>query len=129
MVENHSTDFQAYLQSLCTDDTYRDCQDFYTSTDVLNRQRVEQKKSRSRLDLDLLVQTVKPPQQFGQTSEKIERLSVLEGLRKYAANHVLLKGQPGSGKSTALERLLLEEGEKATIDPQAKIPVLVQLRG
>jgi predicted NACHT family NTPase len=58
-------------------------------------------------------------------SKKIERLPALEGLRKYAFDpqvcHVLLIGRPGSGKSTALARLLLEES-------QGKIPVLVELR-
>jgi len=53
---------------------------------------------------------------------------VLEGIRKYAAEHVLLVGRPGSGKSTALVRLLLDEAQKALVDPQATIPVLVELR-
>jgi len=50
--------------------------------------------------------------------EKIERLTVLDGLRKYALEHVLLVGRPGSGKSTALVRLVLEEAEKANLTPQ-----------
>ncbi len=74
------------------------------------------------------MQTIQPPQQEGQAPERIERLTVLEGLRKYADNHVLLVGKPGSGKSTALERLLWEEAEKAKTDAQAKISVLVKLR-
>ncbi|RAM53493.1 MAG: hypothetical protein C6Y22_00340 [Hapalosiphonaceae cyanobacterium JJU2] len=32
--------------------------------------------------------------------EKTERFPVLEDNRKYAANHFLLVGKPGSGKST-----------------------------
>ncbi len=60
--------------------------------------------------------------------EKIEQLGVLEGLRKYAQDHVLLVGKPGSGKSTALKRLLLEEAENALSDDRVKIPVLVELR-
>ncbi|BAZ47776.1 HEAT domain protein repeat-containing protein [Nostoc sp. NIES-4103] len=130
MVEDKSIDFQAYLQFLCVDDTYREWQEFYTPIDALDRQRIELKKSRRRLDLGLMVQTIQPPQPQGQPleREKIEWLNVLEGLRKYAANHVLLKGKPGSGKSTALKRLLWEEAEKAKTDSQAKIPVLVQLR-
>ena len=59
--------------------------------------------------------------------EKIERLPVLEGICKYAADHVLLVGRPGSGKSTALARLLLQEAENALSDRNAKIPVLVEL--
>ncbi|WP_448571241.1 hypothetical protein [Trichothermofontia sp.] len=41
--------------------------------------------------------------------EKTERLPVLECIRKYAADHVLLMERPGAGKSTALLRLLVEE--------------------
>ncbi|WP_062287500.1 HEAT repeat domain-containing protein [Nostoc piscinale] len=56
-------------------------------------------------------------------------MNILEGLRKYAANHVLLVGKPGSGKSTALERLLWEEAQKAKQgELNQKIPVLVELR-
>jgi len=43
MAADHSTDFQAYLQFLCTEDSYRDWQDFYTPTDTLDRQRAERK--------------------------------------------------------------------------------------
>ncbi|MFM7600461.1 MAG: HEAT repeat domain-containing protein, partial [Pseudanabaena sp.] len=50
------------------------------------------------------------------------------GICKYAGHHVLLVGSPGSGKSTALARLLLQEAENALEDQQAKIPVLVELR-
>ena len=57
------------------------------------------------------------------SKEPIERFTVLKGLRKYAGEHVLLVGRPGSGKSTALARLLLEEAGK-----DDRIPVLVELR-
>ncbi|MFN6531369.1 NACHT domain-containing protein [Nostoc sp. ChiSLP03a] len=155
MVADHSIDFQTYLESLSEDDTYREWQDLYTPTDAIDRQRLEPKKSRRRLDLSLMVQTV-PQQPEGEAPdrEKIERLNILEGLRKYAPVHVLLVGRPGSGKSTALERLLWEEAEKcrgaalrlisATLNDQrsvteeqrsrgeaeklTRIPVLVELR-
>jgi hypothetical protein len=66
-----------------------------------------------------MVQTVeRDREEKGKGKEKIERLTVLEGLRKYASKHVLLVGRPGSGKSTALVRLLLEEAEKANLTPQ-----------
>ncbi|NEP61415.1 MAG: hypothetical protein F6K31_31430, partial [Symploca sp. SIO2G7] len=61
----------------------------------------------------LMVQTVEQQQEKREEEkEKIERLAVVEGLRKYAPNHVLLVGRPGSGKSKALVRLLLEEAER-----------------
>jgi len=67
---------------------------------------------------------VKREEREHRDEEKVEKLPVLEGIRKYADQHVLLVGRPGSGKSTALARLLLEEATT----PQAKIPVLVELR-
>ncbi|MEH2076238.1 MAG: HEAT repeat domain-containing protein, partial [Nostoc sp.] len=130
MVADHRIDFQTYLESVSEDDTYRDWQDLYTPTDALDRQRLEPKKSRGRLDLSLMVQIV-PQQPKGEAPdrEKIERLNILEGLRKYAPVHVLLVGKPGSGKSTALERLLWEEAQKGKQrEPNQKIPVLVELR-
>jgi HEAT repeat protein len=63
-----------------------------------------------------------------------EQLAVLDGLRKYASEQVLLVGKPGSGKSTALRRLWYEETERCvqeieygqkTISP---IPVLLNLK-
>ena len=68
--------------------------------------------------------------------EKIERLTVLDGLKKYAANHVLLSGRPGSGKSTALARLLLEESvgaqalrpEQGNLSTITQVPILIELR-
>ncbi len=129
-----------YLQSIC--DTYAEWWSFYTLTDVVGKQRDGQKKrcsvgaaTRSHL-LGLMVEKVKQEQE-----EETERLTVLDGLRKYAGEHVLLIGRPGSGKSTALVRLLLEsakaviarEAERSdaissTIGKTEKIPVLVELR-
>ncbi len=84
--------------------------------------------------MDLRVQTVQASR--NEEEAKTEQYSVLEGLRKYAAVHVLLEGRPGSGKSTALERLLLEESEKARDllvghshqEKNIQIPILVELR-
>ncbi|MGB3654286.1 MAG: HEAT repeat domain-containing protein [Rivularia sp. (in: cyanobacteria)] len=99
--------FNAYLQSIS--ETYTEWWKCYTITDVVGKQRDEQKGHSATLprsplfDFGLMVETVKREQE-----EKTERLTVLEGLRKYADNHVLLIGRPGSGKSTALLRLLVE---------------------
>jgi hypothetical protein len=60
---------------------------------------------------------VVPKEQEGQASEKVEQLPVLEGLRKYQDNHVLLVGRPGSGKSTALQQLLWEEAQGIDLTP------------
>ncbi|MGB3637747.1 MAG: hypothetical protein WBA39_09255, partial [Rivularia sp. (in: cyanobacteria)] len=89
-------------------------------------------------DFGLMVEKVKQEQE-----EKTERLTVIEGLRKYACNHVLLIGRPGCGKSTALLRVLLEtspqtpllQGEGlnsphslADLGENEQIPILVELR-
>ncbi|NEP50584.1 MAG: NACHT domain-containing protein, partial [Moorea sp. SIO3C2] len=95
----------------------------YTLTDVEDCKRKEQQPTPGLFNFDLMVQTIKSQQpQTDQNREETERLPVLEGLRKYATDHVLLVGRPGSGKSTALVRLLGDEGI------QGKIPVLVELR-
>ena len=119
MTAANSTDFKAYLESICSDEKYLGWQDFYTPTDALplHRQRIEKKQPPRRVNLSLRVQTILSPEEKAEKEkaekEKVERLEVLAGLRKYADNHLLLVGKPGSGKSTALERLLWEEAENA----------------
>ncbi|MFM7906985.1 MAG: hypothetical protein ACKPA9_18095, partial [Microcystis sp.] len=130
-------DWTPYLESIS--EKYAQWETFYTLTDV------EGKTSPSKtapLLTDLWVQTSEKerenPQERPEKAEKTERFTVLDGLRKYAANHVhvLLKGRPGSGKSTALARLLLEESVEAESlrlnqQNQAKIiqiPILIELR-
>ncbi|MBG1266859.1 HEAT repeat domain-containing protein [Nostoc sp. WHI] len=134
MVADHSIDFQAYLQSLCDNDIYRDLQEFYTPTDALDRQRSELKKSQRRLDLSLMAQTEQSQQPGGEALDR-EKINVLKGLRKYAPEHILLVGKPGSGKSTSVRWLLWEESRccveaieqgKSEIPP---IPILIELRG
>ena len=99
-----------YLESLCTN--YAQWWQVYTITDVVGQKRVEAEPSPLWFDFGLMVQTVeREREERGKGEEKVERLSVLEGLRKYASEHVLLVGRPGSGKSTALVRLVLEEAQ------------------
>lgn len=82
-------------------------------TDVLGRKRVESEPSPRLFDFDLKVQRVeRDKEEGGKREEKVERLGVLEGLRKYASEHVLLVSRQGLGKSTALARLFLEEAER-----------------
>ncbi|WP_207714185.1 HEAT repeat domain-containing protein [Scytonema sp. UIC 10036] len=104
--------------------------DLYIITDVEGRKTAQRQNLPSPFDFGLMVETVSPKQQNrGDTQEETERLPVQEGLRKYAENHVLLVGKPGSGKSTALARLLLEEAEKTkSLGGSGCIPVLVELR-
>ena len=115
-------DFSSYLESVRRH--YEQWWSLYTLTDAEGRDRVKAEM----FDFGLMVQTIAPKaQQMDDdrldSKEQIERFTVLDGLRKYAGEHVLLVGRPGSGKSTALARLLLEEAEKGD-----RIPVLVELR-
>jgi predicted NACHT family NTPase len=110
--------WKPYLESLCKN--YTQWWMFGTLQDVAEPKRLE---------FDLMVETVeRDTQQRGKEEQKVERLSVLEGLRKYAPNHVLLVGRPGAGKSTALARFLVDAAQQAHQNFQNPIPVLVQLR-
>ncbi|MGD1714324.1 HEAT repeat domain-containing protein, partial [Dapis sp. BLCC M172] len=119
--------WKPYLESICQE--YAQWWEVYTLTDVAGKKPVEQRQNISPLlDLGLMVQTIAEEKQRERPEEKIERLTVLEGLRKYAPNHVLLVGRPGSGKSTALARLLLEEADKVRSGENGHIPILIELR-
>jgi predicted NACHT family NTPase len=116
-------DWTPYLKSICCDSRYALSRECFTPLDVLDR-RTE------RFLLDLRVRTVleATPELKERQEQKVERCDVLDGLRRHATEHVLLVGRPGSGKSTALQRLLLEEAERALGDANACIPVLLELR-
>jgi energy-coupling factor transporter ATP-binding protein EcfA2 len=118
-------EFDAYLRSLSNH--YDKWWQLYTLTDAQTRTQQES----SPFDFGLMVQTVakgrspNPNGSESQDKEKIEQFPVLEGIRKYVAEHrqVLLVGRSGSGKSTTSVRLLLEEAHS-----RQYIPVLVELR-
>jgi predicted NACHT family NTPase len=114
-------DFQPYLQSISAH--YEQWERFYTPTDAETQaqQKNEPQPWKTPFPFELTVQTVakgrpsNPDDPERQDKEKIERFPVLEGIRKYVAEHrqVLLVGRPGSGKSTTLARLLLEEAQNS----------------
>ncbi len=101
-------DWKPYLESIC--EKYAQWWDTYTLTNVVGN-KFDKKVRKSPL-LDLQAIALKPERE--EFLEAREVFNVLEGLRKYAPEHVLLSGRPGSGKSTALVRLLLESAEKTS---------------
>ncbi len=112
--------FQTYLQTIL-DRATKDSQEFYTPTNA---------------QLPLKVQSCPPVQNGAKSDDRKDepkQFEVLAGLRQSMAQHqklpqVLLVGKPGSGKSTALKRLLWEEAQAVLINPGLLIPALVQLR-
>ncbi|HRJ52619.1 MAG TPA: HEAT repeat domain-containing protein [Candidatus Thiothrix moscowensis] len=103
-----------YLESVLSQLSGKAGEDAYVSTlaDVVQLGRGHKKAKDNNQD-------VKP---------RRESVEVLTGLRANADKHVLLLGKPGSGKSTALKRLLREDAEKCLLNPDLKIPVLLELR-
>lgn len=102
--------FEAYLAAICGDQSFQSRRQSYMPTDLLDRQRqkhslIEQPDffaEFAAFDLNLNVQTVRkdsptqdsePEKAEPEKSKKIERLPVLEGIRKDAAEHVLLSGK------------------------------------
>ncbi|MBD2501766.1 HEAT repeat domain-containing protein [Anabaena azotica] len=123
MTTLNNPQFQTYLKSIS--DKYKHWRKLYTFTDAEGNERENEQPG--HFDFGLVVETLQPkPEQQRREQEKTERLPVLKGIRKYASNHVLLIGKPGSGKSTALARLLLEESQNGVNN--ATIPILVELR-
>jgi HEAT repeat protein len=126
-------DVEPYLQGVC--DRFQQWQTLYTLTDAEGKEKLQSALGGavggwdSPFDFGLMVQTAaKPereqnPEAREEAKEKIERFPVLEGIRKYAQDHVLLMGRPGSGKSTALAKLALEAAGQ-----RRSIPVVVELR-
>ena len=130
------------MRSIIDDKDYREWQHLYTQMTLEDRKyshegdisKLHYSKFASRLKLQVKAATLPQENKHEtrhseiQMTEQDEKLDVLEGLRKYAAEHVLLVGKPGSGKSTSLERLLWEEANNALNEHSGKIPVLVRLR-
>lgn len=73
-----------YLKSIC--DTYISWWQVYTLTDVVEEKTAERQQSQLWFEFDLKVQTVQSEREEPNSEkQKIERLGVLEELRKYSA--------------------------------------------
>lgn len=118
-------DWNHYLDLVCDEEEYLRREQVFTPLDTQG--------SSTRTELDLLVQAFRESEALegekdGRQEKERERFDALDGLRKFAREHVLLRGRPGSGKTTIFMKLLIEEAKRARDDPQARIPVLVSLR-
>ena len=89
--------FDGYLKAIIN--THQKWQEWYTPTDATGKDSLQVERDRPAFfDFGLMVQTVEPPKEreLGQDlekKEKTERLPVMEGICKYAAEHVLLVGR------------------------------------
>jgi len=132
--------FDIYLRSVVDDCLKRWQLNSLTDTVGQDSQRLQTEKP-DYFDFGLMVQPIQPKQKRQSEHEEKEKIpppiSVLE-ICQYTTEHILLMGRPGVGKSNVLERLLLQEAEKARLllqeaektcaESQAKIPVLIELR-
>ncbi len=121
-------DWTPYLESIRRDSRCALSRECFTPLDVLDRRAETQPGTPFLLDLRVRTVPEATPEARERPEQKVERWGVLDGLRRHAAEHVLLIGRPGSGKSTALQRLLLEEAERALGDANTRIPLLLELR-
>ncbi len=112
-------DWKRYLESVCEDPEYTEWEAKFTPMDA--------KGPVPGTHLDLMVQAFQQSENSGEVKTH-QKYYALKGLRDFAGEHVLLRGRPGSGKTTILHHLLLEEAKKAKGDGQARIPIFVALR-
>ncbi|GAB4472492.1 MAG: hypothetical protein OHK0037_32390 [Elainellaceae cyanobacterium] len=115
----------AYLESLQQNDRFKDCRELYTPTQAQIPLQVQSRKEQKKQRADNPeIKQPEPPRE--------PPVEVLEGLRDAVRAHrqVLLIGKPGSGKTTALRRLVWEgvsEWASGRVDESA-LPVAVELR-
>src|SRR4051794_30432658 len=115
----HWTSYLQRLQSAYTHWWTR-----YTMTDVLASTHDTRSLEQGIFRLELTAKEVASSSNTGIP----QRVAVTQALAEFSSEHVLLVGKPGSGKSTALARLLLEEATNTITNAGGKIPVLVELR-
>lgn len=116
-----SSDFQEYLQSLCT--TYKQWWEENAFIEEIKGAWFEfVLDGKTRSDKSVDDQTV--------ASEQCQEITkpVLRLVEDYRHQKILVVGSPGAGKSTLLKRLLLDTAQKAQRDEQAVIPVFVELK-
>lgn len=129
MTSSTKIDFAGYCHSICQ--TYKRWQEGYVAQDAQSHEP-ENARSENVLFADLVVgtwqkkrdNTIDNNNESEINKSQPEKFKVLDGLRKYASNHVLLIGKPGSGKTTAIQRLLVEEAQR-----KSALPILIELRG
>ena len=119
------TDWKSYLESVCQDREYTEWERVFI--------RLDAEGPSAGTQMDLMVEAFREPETHEEEtgfspSKGLEKYDAVEALRELAGEHVLLRGRPGSGKTTTLRKLLLEEAVKAKKDSGARIPVLVSLR-
>lgn len=121
-----ATSFEKYLKSILNDN-----EKDYVKWDEVYRDTTVKGQQQQRLQLQVEVAQPYKGTEKGreENSKQATRTDVLTALRRYASEHVLLIGKPGSGKSTSLEQLLREEARTALQKKSGeRVPVLVRLR-
>ncbi|MFQ3629657.1 MAG: HEAT repeat domain-containing protein, partial [Cyanobacteriota bacterium] len=122
-------DSQRYLESLQQNDRFKDCRELYTSTQAQILLQVQaRKEQKGQRPGEPKSEQPEPPRE--------PPVEVLKGLRDAVKEHrqVLLIGKPGSGKTTALRRLVWEgvsAWASGRVDEAAlpvPVPVVVELR-
>jgi HEAT repeat protein/uridine kinase len=116
-----SSDFQDYLQSLCT--TY---EQWWKENAFIE----EIKDTWFEFVLDGKTKSDKPTDDHKVASGQPQETTkpVLSLIEDYRHQKILVVGSPGAGKSTLLKRLLRDAAQKAQNDEQAPIPIFVELK-
>ena len=142
-------DFSAYLDFVASDRRYEEAGSSYTTTYAVPLELQIQSISSTTDNLQ------SPPKSLAESTEPVIEPESINRLSKFSLKkltesleqppepvvklvqrlalgnkreHIVLTGRPGSGKSTALQRLLLELTDIAKKDEAQQIPVLIKLK-